>query len=225
MITSVTSTPGSSDNTTAADAAMKKATGMNKDDFLKLFVTQLQNQDPLNPQDSSQFITQLAQITQVEQAYNTNTNLQSLLNQANNSMTMSSVSMIGKQVEAPGSQVSLQAGSPATVNFALGSAASQVTVNIQDATGATVKTLTAGATGAGEGSISWDGTNSAGTKLPSGAYSFSVSAQDASGNTVPSSGLIKGTVTGVDMSGAAPVLSVGNVKLNLTDVISVSGGA
>jgi len=222
MITDVTGTSTSS--TAAADAAMKKSTGMDKDDFLKLFVTQLQNQDPLNPQDSSQFITQLAQITQVEQAYNTNTNLQSMLNQGGNSMTVASVSLIGKQVQAAGSQVSLQSGSPASVNFNLGSAANQVNVSVQDASGATVKTLTGGAMAAGQGSLAWDGTNNSGSALPSGAYSFSVSAQDANGNAVTSTPLIKGTVSGVDMSGATPVLSLGNIQLNLTDVTTVSAG-
>ena len=102
-----------SSTTLAADgaAAMKKATGMNKDDFLKLFVTQLQNQDPMKPQDSNQFIAQLAQLSQVEQSYNTNTNLQSLLTAQNNATVVSAVSFIGKDVLAAGSQVSLTAGS------------------------------------------------------------------------------------------------------------------
>lgn len=220
MISDITGTAAV--GTAAADNAMKQATGMNKDDFLKLFVTQLQNQDPLNPQDSSQFITQLAQLTQVEQAYNTNSNLTSLLNQGGNSMTMASVSLIGKQVQANGSQVNLQSGSPTAVNFSLGSAADQVTVNIADSTGAVVKTITGNALQAGSGSLTWDGTNNAGTALASGAYSFSVSAKDASGNKVSATPLIKGKVDGVDMSGATPVLSIGNVKLSLTDVTSVS---
>ena len=222
MITDVSGTSTSS--TAAADAAMKKATGMNKDDFLKLFVTQLQNQDPLNPQDSSQFITQLAQLTQVEQAYNTNTNLQSMLNQGGNSMSMASVSLIGKQVEAVGNQVNLQSGSPASVNFNLAGAANQVTVSVLDAGGAVVKTITGGAMPSGAGSVAWDGTNNSGTALGSGAYTFSVSAKDAGGSNVGTTGLIKGRVDGVDMSGATPILSIGGVKLNLTDVTSVSAG-
>ena len=222
MITDITGT--ATTNTAAADAAMKQSTGMDKDDFLKLFVTQLQNQDPLNPQDSSQFISQLAQITQVEQAYNTNTNLQSLLNQGGNSMTVAAVSLIGKQVQAPGSQVSLQSGSPSNINFSLAGAASQVTVAVQDASGATVKTLSGGAMGAGQGSLSWDGTNDAGSALPSGAYNFTVSATDASGSSVASTPLIKGTVSGVDMSGATPMLDIGNLQLNLTNVTTVDAG-
>ena len=220
MITTVASgTTGSA----AAEAAMKQSTGMNKDDFLKLFVTQLQNQDPLNPQDGTQFIGQLAQLTQVEQAYNTNTNLQSMLNQGSNSATLAAITLIGKQVEAPGSQVDLKSGTPATINFTLEKSADQVTVSVLDAAGAVVKTLSTGAKGAGTGNVSWDGTDNAGAQLASGAYSFSVSAKDASGNAVAGMGLVRGKVDGVDMSGAAPVLSIGSLKLNLTDVTSVAG--
>lgn len=222
MITNISGTAAV--DSAAADNAMKKATGLNKDDFLKLFVTQLQNQDPLNPQDSSQFISQLAQLTQVEQAYNTNTNLQSLLNQGGNTMTMASLSMIGKQVQAPGSQVSLQAGTPSTVNFTLAQAADQVAVSILDGSGSTIKTIPGGSMAAGQGSVSWDGTDNSGKAVASGAYSFSVSAKDASGNAVSSTPMIVGRVDGVDMSGATPVLSVGNLKLDLTDVTAVSVG-
>ena len=220
MITTVASgTTGSA----AAEAAMKQSTGMNKDDFLKLFVTQLQNQDPLNPQDGTQFIGQLAQLTQVEQAYNTNTNLQSMLNQGSNSATLAAITLIGKQVEAPGSQVDLKSGTPATINFTLEKSADQVTVSVLDAAGAVVKTLSAGAKGAGTGNVAWDGTDNAGAQLASGAYSFSIGAKDASGNAVAGMGLVRGKVDGVDMSGAAPVLSIGSLKLNLTDVTSVAG--
>jgi flagellar basal-body rod modification protein FlgD len=222
MITDITGTAAT--GTAAAENAMKKSTGMNKDDFLKLFVTQLQNQDPLNPQDSSQFISQLAQLTQVEQAYNTNTNLTSMLNQGGNSMTVASVSMIGKQVEAAGSQVGLQAGTPSAINFNLAQPAAQVTVSVLDATGAVVKTLSGASVAAGEGSIAWDGTNNAGTAMAPGAYSFAVSAKDASGSAVGCTPLIKGKVDGVDMSGATPMLTIGNVRINLTDVTSVSAG-
>ena len=208
----------------AAEAAMKKSTGMNKDDFLKLFVTQLQNQDPLNPQDGTQFIAQLAQLTQVEQAYNMNTNLQNMLNQGSNNATLAAISLIGKQVEAPGSEVHLQSGNPSSINFTLDRPAEQVTVTVKDGNGAVVKTVAAGARGAGAGSVAWDGTNDAGEQLPSGAYSFSVSAKSAGGGSVASTALIRGKVDGIDMSGAIPVLSIGSLKLNLTDVTAVSQG-
>lgn len=222
MITDVTSgTTGGA----AAQAAMKESTGMNKDDFLKLFVAQLQNQDPLNPQDGTQFIAQLAQLTQVEQAYNTNTNLQSMLNQGSNSATLAAVTLIGKQVEAPVSLIDLKSGTLASIEFKLDAAADQVAVSVLDADGTVVKNLSAGAMGAGAGSITWDGTDNTGAQLPAGAYSFSLSAKDASGNAIAGTGLVRGTVDAVDMSGGAPILSIGGVRLSLTEVTSVAGGA
>jgi len=223
MIVDPTTVTSSAATTSAANSAMKQSMGLNTNDFLNLFITQLQNQDPLNPQDSSQFIGQLAQLTQVEQAYNTNTNLQGLLSQGGNSTAMASVSMIGKQVQAQGSQVSLQSGSPTAVNFSLASAASNVTVAIKDAGGNTVKTISGGAAAAGQGSIAWDGTNTAGSQLASGVYTFSVAATDASGNAVTATPMVKGTVTGVDLTGTSPVLNLGNLSVNLTNVTSVSG--
>lgn len=221
MVTDVTSTA----TTAAAQAEMKKSTGMNKDDFLKLFVTQLQNQDPLNPQDGTQFISQLAQLTQVEQAYNTNSNLQNMLNQGSNSATLAAVTLIGKQVEAQGNQLELKSGSPSTIQYKLDSAADQVTVSVTDQSGKVVRTLSGGSTGAGAGSVAWDGTDDKGTQLAAGAYGFSVSAKTASGSNVTATGLVRGKVDGVDMSGATPVLSIGALKLKLTEVTSVTGGA
>lgn len=222
MITDVTNTTANS--TAAADAAMKKTSGLNKDDFLKLFITQMENQDPLNPQDSSQFIGQLAQLTQVEQAYNSNTNLQNLLSQGSNVTTLGTIALVGKQVEANGSQVNLTAGSPATLNFSLDLAASQVSVSVTDATsGQVVKTITAGQMGSGKGSVSWDGTTNTGTTASAGVYNFSVTAVDANGNNVTGTPFVKGTVSSVDMTGTTPKLNIGGIGLSVSDVTSVGG--
>ena len=213
------------DPTAAAAAAMKKATGLNKDDFLKLLVTQLKNQDPLEPQDSSAFVAQLAQLTQVEQTYNINTNLQHLLDSQNNAGTLSSVSFIGKEITAQGSQVSLTSGAPSTLGFTLPSAASQVTLQIIDANGNPVRTLTQGATSAGANSTAWDGMNDAGQPLPSGTYSFAVSGTDASGQKITGTTMIRGKVTGINLSGATPVLTVNGLDVPLTSVVEVKGGS
>lgn len=221
MITNVTTGATGSG---AAEAAMKKSTGMNKDDFLKLFVTQLQNQDPLKPQDGTEFIGQLAQLTQVEQAYNANTNLQNLLNQGNNSTSFAAISLIGKEVQALGSQVDLQQGAGAKLNLSLDGSASQVNLTIRDASGAVVKTLDAGALPAGTASVAWDGTDNSGATVAPGAYSFSAAAIDVNGAKVTATPFIKGKVDGVDISGTNLIISLGKVKLNLTDVTSVTQG-
>jgi flagellar basal-body rod modification protein FlgD len=220
MINAVSTT-----DSTAAAAAMKKETGLNKDDFLQLLVTQLKNQDPMNPQDSAAFVQQLAQLTQVEQTYNINTNLKNLLNSQNNGTSLSSVSFIGKNITARGSQVTLNSGSPTTLGFTLPSAASQVTLKIQDANGNAVRTLTQGATAAGANNIAWDGMNASNQPMPSGVYNFTVSGIDSSGRTMQGSTMVQGQVTSVDMSGDAPVLVVNGVNVPLASVVSVKGGS
>jgi len=218
MIQSVSTT-----DTSAASAAMKQSMGMNKDDFLKLFITQLQNQDPLNPMDSTEYISQLAQLSQVEQAYNTNSNLQSIINALGDSSALSAVSYVGKEVTAAGSQVSLKEGAGADVTFSVPKAADQVTVNIMNANGEVVRTLTGGVTAAGESTLAWDGKNSSGTQLPSGAYTVAVTGTDAAGNNFACSPFIRGTVDGISFAGSSPRMVIGGLEVPFSDLLRVKG--
>jgi flagellar basal-body rod modification protein FlgD len=208
---------------TAGASAMKQATGLDKDDFLQMLVAQLKNQDPLNPQDSSAFVAQLAQITQVEQTYNINTNLQSLMAAQNSANSLSAASLIGKVVSAQGSQVALTSGTPSTLNFTLPTDAKQVTVQIKDASGKTVRTLTQGATATGAGNIAWDGKDDSNNTLASGTYSFSVSGTDASGQTIQGTSMIQGQVSGLKMSGSTLVLTVNGLDVPLSSIVEVKG--
>jgi len=212
-------------STTAPSAAdyMKQTTGLNKDDFMKLFVTQMKNQDPLAPQDSSAMVAQLAQITQVEQSYNTNTNLKSLLNAVNSSASMSAVSFIGKTVTAQGSQVNLAAGNPAQLNFNLAGAASMVQVEIQDSNGRTVRTLTAGNAPAGDGSLAWDGKGDNSAALPAGLYRFSVIGVNQDGSSFSGTPLVKAVVDGVKQVQGATVLTAGGIDVPLASVTKITG--
>lgn len=214
---------GVTNDTTAAAAAMKKSTGMNKDDFLKLFVTQLQNQDPLNPQDSTQFVSQLAQLTQVEQAYNTNTNLSSLLTAMNGSTSLSAVSFLGKEIKADGDQVKLVTGTEPSLGYRLPATASKVLVEVQDSRGITVRTLTLGATPAGDGTVSWDGKDGAGKALPAGSYTFSVTGYNADGDKFAGSPLLLGKVDGVTLEGTEPYVTIGGIDVPMSKILSVKG--
>jgi flagellar basal-body rod modification protein FlgD len=202
---------------------MKQTMGLNSNDFMTLFVTQLKNQDPTAPQDTSQMVAQMAQLTQVEQAYDTNTNLKSILSALNSSSGMSAVSFIGKTVSAQGSQVNLVTGGQPQLGFNLSSSASGVQVAIQNASGTVVKTLTLGNTASGNSSVVWDGTGSDGKQLPAGIYSFTVTGKNSDGTTFNGTPFIKGVVTGVDLSQGTPVLSVGGIAVPLAGVQSVSG--
>lgn len=219
MITSVTSS-----DTSAASAAMKKSLGMNKDDFLTLFVTQLKNQDPLNPMDGTEFLAQLAQLTQVEQAYNTNTNLENILSALNNSSSLSASSLVGKSISAAGSQVALTAGESAQISYSVPSAAEQITVTITDSNGATVRTLNQGQTTAGTSSVTWDGRDASGTQLASGTYNVSVAGISASGNTFTCQPLVTGRVDGISYEGTAVTMTIGGVTVPFNNILSVTGG-
>ncbi len=220
MIDAVTST-----TTTSASAAMKQTMGMNKDDFLTLFVTQLKNQDPMNPMDGTQFIGQLAQLTQVEQAYNTNSNLEKLISMMNDSSAMSAVSYIGQEVTASGSEVALTSGGEAKISYVVPKTAEQVVVDIKDSNGSTVRTLTQGQTAAGTASLVWDGKNNAGTALPSGTYTFAVKGVDSSGSTFTCDSRTGGKVDGVSFAGSSPVLKVGGLEIPFSSLLSVNGGS
>ena len=213
----------STSDTTAAATAMKKSTGMNKDDFLKLFVTQLQHQDPLKPQDSNEFIAQLAQLTQVEQAYNANSNLANLLNAMQGSTNMSAISFIGKEVLANGNQISLTAGGKPDLSFKLDTAAESIALEIRDAAGIPVRTITGAKTPAGEQTLNWDGLGNGGKTLPAGRYTFAVTAVNAEGAKFEGTPLMKGKVSGVNLEGKTPVLSVGGLDVPMTDILSVKG--
>ena len=216
-IDAITATMSSS----AGAAAMKKATGLNKDDFLQLFITQMKNQDPMSPMDSSEFLGQLAQLTQVEQAYNTNSNLQSLMQQQNTSNTLAAVSFIGKDVLADGNAFHLTDGVPAKLTFNLPAAANDVTVLIKDAAGTTVRTMNAGRLAGGESTVSWDGTDNNKHALAAGDYQFEVSGKGADSSTITGTPLIIGTVDGVSLDGTTPTLTIGGIAVALANVRTV----
>jgi len=202
---------------------MKQATGLNKDDFLKLFVAQLQHQDPLAPQDPTQFLSQLAQLTQVEQAYNSTTALQNLLTAQNNASAMSSVSFIGGTIKANGNTAAFDGASPTSLQFNMSVPTSSATVTISDASGKVVRTATLGAAAAGEASFAWDGRDNSGALLPAGAYTFGVSGTSASGAGVTATTYTTGRVDGVTFKDGKPMLNIGAASVALADVISVKG--
>jgi flagellar basal-body rod modification protein FlgD len=219
MVSSVTSAT----DTAAAAAAMKKSLGMNKDDFMKLFIAQLQYQDPLAPQDATAMLDQLSQLSLVEQSYNSNTALKELLTAQNNSMSMTSVSFIGKDVKAFGNSVTFDGSAPASVQFNLPVSTSSATVTISDGSGLTVRTAALGSLSSGDASFVWDGRDSSGALLPAGAYTYAVSATSASGTAVAATTYTTGRIDGVNLSSGTPYLMIGSTSVSLADVISVKG--
>jgi len=214
MVSSVGTTTTDS---TAAAAAMKKSTGLNKDDFLQLFITQLKNQDPLNPQDSSQFVSQLAQLTQVEQAYNTNTNLLNLVTAVNGTSAMNSTSLIGKTIMATGNAL-YSSGTGAQVAYNLPAPTTTTSVTISNASGRAVRTFSLGANPTGDNYVKWDGKGDNGAVLANGVYTFSVSGTASDGSNVNGNTYSTGTVDSINLNGTSPVLQIGPLRIPLANV-------
>jgi flagellar basal-body rod modification protein FlgD len=147
--------------------------------FLKLLVTQLNNQDPLNPLDNAQLTSQLAQMSTVSGIEKLNGAVQSLLQSA---------ALIGRTVLVPGKEVAVKDGVSEKFGIDLAGAADAVTVSVKNAAGATVRTFDLGALPPGVKMIDWDGKTSTGTAAPDGAYTLSITAK-AGKDDVPSLGL------------------------------------
>jgi flagellar basal-body rod modification protein FlgD len=215
-ITNTTATSGS-----YAANSMKESIGMNKDDFLKLFIAQLQNQDPLAPQDTNQMLGQLAQLTQVEQAYNTSAALEKLLTAQDNSLAMTSVALIGKEVTSFGNQVNFDGSSPATLAFDLPAATTANTLKITNSAGQVMRIIDLGGLAAGKNAFQWDGMDGQGNQLAAGAYGFSVSGTNLLGSTVQATTYTTGKADGVRFDNGTAYLTIGAVSLPFADVISV----
>lgn len=219
MVGTVTATT----DTTASAAAMKKSLGMNKDDFMKLFIAQLQYQDPLKPQDPTAMLDQLSQLSMVEQSYNTSTSMNNLLTAQNNSISLTALTLIGKDIKANGNEVSFDGSSTPTLEFSLPLAAASTQVSIVDASGKVVRTVDAGSLSSGDNSIVWDGRDGTGALLAAGAYTFTVNAKAANGAALTATTYTTGKIDGVDLSGSTPLLSIGASTVALNDVITVKG--
>ena len=201
---------------TASTSSTSTATAMG-DKFLTLLMTQIKNQDPLNPMDNAQMTTQLAEINTVNGISQLNATLSKLLDGYNNSQAMQAAGIIGKNVLVAGSQLALSNGAAAG-GFKLDSAADSVQVQVLDTYGNVVRSENLGAQNAGNSTFVWDGKNNAGTTVADGNYKFSVTATQ-SGKAVTATTLQLGTVNAVSRNSNGFVLDLGSAgDVAFTDV-------
>ncbi len=172
----VTATAGAAPATTASGNSLTKLAG-NFDDFLKLLMTQLQNQDPTSPMDTNQFTSQLVQFTSVEQQINTNSSLTKLIQATQGSNLLQASALVGQMVEVSGDQLSLQNGQ-ASLHIT-GSIAQPVKIGVYAQSGAKLQEATV-VPQAGSKSWTWDGKDATGRTMPDGAYKVVVKAADGS---------------------------------------------
>ena len=192
----------------------------NYNEFLQMFTTQLQDQDPTSPMDSDQFTTELVQFSNVEQQVQTNSNLSQLL-QLTQAQDLSSASgLVGKTVSVSGSTVPLE-NSKAALDFTT-TAAEPIAVSITNSAGVDVKDVTL-TSGAGANSWTWDGTSNTGAQLADGPYNVSIDTSDASGNITAVPFTAAATPTAVTKNGNSISYSFGATTLDESDITGLSG--
>jgi flagellar basal-body rod modification protein FlgD len=202
---------------------------LDKNAFLNLLVTQLQNQNPLEPMQDQEFISQLAQFSQLEQLENmsstlaTNSEVNYLMSQsiANTMAT----TLIGKTVVAEGTDFHLGIDDEVKLSFELGTEAATTTINIFNESKSLVRTVELSDLPGGINDYTWDGKNNAGIDLAPGQYSYEVHATTLSGTDVSVENRVMGTVESVKYEDGIAYLVVGGYKVSLSSIIEIVEGS
>jgi flagellar basal-body rod modification protein FlgD len=193
----------------AGSTAGKSSVSDTQDRFLKLLVTQMKNQDPLNPMDNAQVTSQMAQLSTVSGIDKLNVTLQALSDSMLPNQTLQAATMIGHGVLVPGEGVELFEGR-AFGGLELGQSVDGVKISIHDKAGALVRNISLGEQAAGLVNWQWDGLGNDGASVADGNYTFSVEAT-SEGKVVDSTTLEFGMVGSVMQGKQGVTLSVGNL--------------
>jgi len=200
--------------------APERGDELGKEAFLTLLVAQLSHQDPLNPMDGMEFTSQLSQFTELEQMFNLNEKLDSLIRYQSSLNNWQGVAMIGKEVEVSGDWIERNDGEGGMVGYHLDYDCSEVTVQIFNGGGRVVRTLRLGAKGRGDHVIDWNGKDDKGASVPDGRYTVTVSAGkgEEAGSIAT---FVRGRITGVSFEGEEPVLLMGGERIPFASVLKI----
>lgn len=187
-------------------------------DFLKMLMTQLQNQDPTSPMDTNAFTTELVQFSSVEQQINTNTSLTQLIQLTQSGQLLQSSSMVGHTVAVSDTSMPLQNG-VGNIQFTA-QAAESVTISVYNKTGTLlIESNVHGRVGINK--WTWSGQDANGTTQPDGAYKIVVKGTGKSGAATELPFNVLGLATGVEKRGTSLQLQMGNVSTDFTNVQAV----
>lgn len=205
---------------------LTQATGgdeLGQEAFLKLLVAQLQNQDPLNPQENHEFVAQLAQFSSLEQTVGINDRLDILSLQNQGMANSQIVNMVGKEATIKGDIVTLQGqGQPVPVAFTIDSSVTSAEIEIRDGSGRKIRTIQAGARSSGSAQVLWNGLDDTGLPQPAGPYQVRVVAKN--GDTpVSVTQQSTGVIQAVSFNQGFPVIELDSgVTAPVADLIKVS---
>ncbi len=191
------------------------------DDFLVLLTTQLQNQDPLAPMDSTEFTNQLVNFAGVEQQINQNSKLDSLVSLALGSSFSSSLNYVGKNISYLSSEAHFDGSTPVDINYAIQGTSVDTTINILNSDGQSVFSQKVSDDDNIE-NFTWNGTNNNGDALPEGTYEIRVDALDGQDNALEATTVVTGRVGGIETQNGTTFLLVGERAVSVGNIIKVS---
>ena len=213
----------------ALSASGEKATSssnteeLGMDQFLKLFIAQIQHQDPMSPLDSAEFTAQLAQFTSVEQLYGMNSRLADIEETLNGqSEQRDDLGFIGKTVKADDNTMRVDNGTVHSGSYSI-DRSGYVTIDVYDSQNLIVRTFYEGWEEQGEHNVNWDGRDDTGEPVSDGTYTFEITARDENGFYISSNNYISGEVTGLTYQNGQSYLMIGDrIINNSNNIIEVS---
>jgi flagellar basal-body rod modification protein FlgD len=213
-----TASSSSGTSSTAASSSSAGSTGgpagvtLGNTDFLTLMLAQLQNQDPTSPIDSNAFLTQLAQLSEVQGINSLNNSFSSLSNSLVSGQALQASSLLGHTALVSSSTATLSAaGGSISGAVQVPQTSSDVTVNVANSAGTVVQTINLGAQSAGLANFSWNGQTSGGGAAPAGTYTLSATVN----------GVASGTAVGTYVDGTVESVTMGSGTSGLT--LNVAG--
>jgi flagellar basal-body rod modification protein FlgD len=222
--TGATGSTGSAGSGSASGTGSTNSTTLGGADFLTLMLAQLKNQDPTSPVDSNTFLTQLAQLSEVQGITSLNTSFGALSSSLTSNQALQASSLLGHQALVSSSTATLAAKGTVTGAVNVPQTTSQVVLSISDSSGALVGQINLGAQSAGLASFSWNGTEGNGSQAPPGQYTLTAQYAGAASGTAATT-LVNGTVESVSMGAGSTgltlnVAGVGSVPFSSVQQIS-----
>ncbi len=198
-----------------------KGNDLGKNEFLELLVAQLNNQNPLEPQENGEFIGQLAQFSTVEGVEKLNSSMETILSGYQSSQALQASSLVGRKVIVPTEKAVVDTSETFKASLVLPTSSSNVYVNVYDDAGSVVNRINMGPQEAGNVSFMWDGKDASGNTAPPGTYKFEAQAT-YNGETKGLYTLLPANVDSVTLGGNELLLNLaglGSVPLSQVQVI------
>ncbi len=218
--TGATGSTGSSTGTPATSS-----TSLGGTDFLTLMLAQLKNQDPTSPVDSNTFLTQLAELSEVQGITSLNTSFSALSGSLTSNQALQASSLLGHQALVSSSTATIAANGTVSGAINVPQTTSQVVLNISDSSGALVGQINLGAQSAGLASFSWNGKEGDGSQAPAGTYTLSAQYAGSNSGGTAATTLVNGTIESVSMGAGSTgltlnVAGIGSVPFSSVQQVS-----